>query len=419
MQAWQTEALRNQYEVWNTEEFDPIIRQGSLLSIAQANRRLGLDSEGNELSDRPGSFRDSLSSFQLGGMDDDEDRILFSYISPGLRKGSWNPTLSFSFEGSSGEKSKDGAFSKESTFMKDGTFMKEWTFSDEGTFSKERTFSKDGALFNERTFSNFEKSTFSNKGNLSREGTFSKERTASKDGTIWKEGTFSSDPRARVAKDDTAASGVQNNGENYALNHENTNLSGRQSTVYMNEDLRSDKKHLRSEQVAGINQDRLSPSGKAEDLHEVLNIRPLSPKPGENPLGNASSEIPPNGDDYEKELIHGHKSMPEIVPSTEINEEMGRKHVSFSANRDCSDEILKENFSEGPGDSLYRESSFASNTATNISVRNSIADTKALAENDASVEEEFSVVSDQAGHSDGTGSRGPSPWKGTDSIEGR
>ena len=80
-------------------------------SQTEARQTTELDSDSNEsVSEKrlAGSFIGSLGSFL--DEDNDDDRILFSYISPSLRKGSWNPMISFSLEGSS-ELLKEGSFS--------------------------------------------------------------------------------------------------------------------------------------------------------------------------------------------------------------------------------------------------------------------------------------------------------------------
>ena len=92
----------------SANEFDSIIREGSLLSISEANRRMELStSSSGKFLER--ELTSSIMSYlHDDNTDDDDDRILFSYISPSLRKGSWNPMVSFSFEDSSREDSQDG-----------------------------------------------------------------------------------------------------------------------------------------------------------------------------------------------------------------------------------------------------------------------------------------------------------------------
>ncbi|XP_065071749.1 uncharacterized protein LOC135696309 isoform X2 [Rhopilema esculentum] len=80
-------------------------------SQTEAGQTTDLDSDSNEsVSEKrlAGSFIGSLGSFIEE--DNDDDRILFSYISPSLRKGSWNPMISFSLEGSS-DLLMEGSFS--------------------------------------------------------------------------------------------------------------------------------------------------------------------------------------------------------------------------------------------------------------------------------------------------------------------
>lgn len=299
-----------------------------------------------------------MSSFLVDEIDDDEDKILFSYISPVLRKGSWNPMTSFSFEDSSREMSKDGEFSKESTLLRNETYLKEDTFSSEPNNSKESaenvTPSKDRAVSCDTNLK---------QSKMIVDGTHLKERTFSNGANTMLQ--RNREATSRPKKPDSRNELSNQNGRNLVPNLEHFHDVGR----------------LSPRGLSGVLND-------GDSLHEVLSIRSLSPRPDENKGQDLNDNSIDEADDYldgseyEKELIRGREESL-LTGDGRLFASESRKQVPFDAKEDDAEaksippiDTIRENVEESRDDLLEHGS--VSNTATNVSLRHSIADEKVL-----------------------------------------
>ena len=368
-------------------DFVPLLLRGSSLCNTEADERLGSDFYGNEVLDRPESHKDSLNSFLLEGTEDDEDKILFSYISPGLRKGSWNPTVSFSFESSSRENSKGEAFSKESTFtremknQKDERYLMEDKLVEDGVIS---TYLSPG----EKEISDMENNIFN---------------------------------------------------DNFTLNAKQSNFVTEFDTTEVNDEDKQGHQLSPSKQSLENNHQDLSSLcfiDNVDNIHEVDRGRSISPKTDKqhtvesiNMSRSMSKETNNSLFDevaYEQELIYG--QIAKVSEKTDSQQDPGEKRVFFSAKKDVlsydggvpseldidaiSVNNVKQDFCI-----VDRKSSFSSNTATNISVRHSVANEENLVYKIVLEDERVSNNSDHTVASNGTAQ--PQVWVGTESSSGK
>ena len=365
------------------DDFTPILERRSLLSNAEADRRMENDFNENEVLDRPESHKDSLNSFLLGGTEDDEDKILFSYISPGLRKGSWNPTVSFSFESSSRENSNGGVYSKESTFVKEIKSKKVET-----------------KLVEDCVISTYLESP-------SEQDISGIENEVSKDSF-----TLNADQSNFVT--DVDATGL-----NYEENKNRSLLPSKLGLETNNQELPS---------VCFID--------NVEDLHEMHRRRSLSPKADMQDTIKAMNKRRSMSEEtnnslldevaYEEELIYG--QIANVSEKKNGQKETGEKHVCISVKKDVlsdDDRVpyeldidtigvnnVNRNFCR-----VNSKSSCSSNTATNKSVRNSIADEEKLVDKIVLEDEQVSNNSDHTIESNGIAQ--PIVWVGQESSSGK
>ena len=352
----------------NNDGIDTIVQRSSMLSTAQANKSMDPVSNGNEISGRSGSCKDSISSFSLGDADDDEDKILFSYISPGLQKGSWNPNISFSFEGSSRENSKDGVCSKESTFIKEGVNRR--------------------IQIEQMVDSELPQSPFSNsKGIWTNMNVRNKSFVDAEHSFLIKESDktgFSSDKEQIEMQ-------IEAQSEVWSKDEQESHMSHSFTTKYA------------AEVIEGKSDERKN----GEDVN-------IPDEPKGDLLGEG---------EYERDLIYALKEKAKDHDETE-GQQPESKYASFSSDKSMRDGNDVDYPTEDVSD-LQRELSVidatslaGSNTATNISIRHSLADNEILGKHNVLEDEQLSNVSELSLKSSGLLTGQPKEWSGLKHIIG-
>ena len=347
------------------DDFDPFLQHGALLAITQANKKLGIEPHGNEVPDRLGSHRDSKSPSIFRGIEDDDDNILFSYISPGLRRGSWNPTLSVSFDSLSRENSKAEDCSRENTFSRVASNRRTEACLEEAQMEHEAVFT---------------------------------------------------DANSQLS----SAKGISNKENDVSLdNISTTSQKGYHSHKVLDnagfvDESEQDQRHL--SQMLVTENGLCSPSslfftGEDETLHEMRRRRSLSPKSDKNRNKTTPKNRNTSGRttgclsgerNYEQELIDGTQGIVKVVDKVERQQERRSRHSPHSLIIDESSDTTRTQ-TERPDnrtDNLQREfpscdgeSVFSSHTGTNISIRDSVADERNLADRVIHAAKEFFNVS--------------------------
>ena len=337
-----------------------------MLNTAQANKGMDLVSNGNEISGRTGSCKNSISSFSLGDADDDEDKILFSYISPGLQKGSWNPNISFSFESSSRENSKDGICSKESTFMKEDVNRRSNVEERMDLVPLQSLFSHSKDI----------STRVNNRG------------------------------KSLVDAEDSFA--IKNSDRiGFSAENERTRLQNEVQSEVCSSD--KQESHLSQSFTTNyVAEVRGGKSDERKNLGDDVNIPDHS-------KGDLLGE-----GDYERDLICGLKEKAKVSKEADKQHQLERKYVSVSPNSSNQDRTEVDYPTESISD-LQRElsaSRVTSNSETNVSIRHSIADDEMLGKYTILEDEQLSNVSELSLKSSGLLTGQPTEWTGLKSIDG-
>ena len=340
----------------SANEFDSIIREGSLLSISEANRRMELSTSSSGKFIERELTSSMMSYLHDDNTDDDDDKILFSYISPSLRKGSWNPMVSFSFEDSSREVSQDVIIVEKDSLRRTRS-ENDWTMINNG----------DNSLYNS--------TDEIYKG-------FIRELKSAKSDRIQRKRSPGEDLQGHVTEDLKVSS------ESFTPNKFHK----------FSRPLSRDSRSSNLDQTNEFRYERNLIVGESENDVAFAAF--------ENELGNLSEGL----------------SLTASMPSHHRERFDTGKQISDRERTGSSfgHSLIKR---EGTEDILARESTFTSNTATNVSVRDSIADAllitgpetpKGIRMDSSSVRSESSSQNQENGSYHAT----PTVWLDANSNEG-